>query len=138
MKTFKRASMFLEMVEEVCFLKSWTLTKTAISKWVFNPYRQDLGYWKSRLMKINCIYSPKWLSRCILMRQKKLWKINGLDSSSASCTRRTMFKVCGLVVFIAIQLIKKGHFLEYEKAIINFNPPLLYNTQYYVEKANEV
>ena len=30
------------MVEEVCFLKSWTLTKTAISKCVFNPYRQDL------------------------------------------------------------------------------------------------
>ena len=59
-KNPRRASMFIQMVEEVCFLKSWTLTKTAISKWVFNPYRQDLAYWKCRLMKINCIYSPKW------------------------------------------------------------------------------
>lgn len=56
------------------FSKSWTLTKTAISKWVFNPYRQGLGYWKSRLMKINCIYRPKWFESVYFDEAKQVLK----------------------------------------------------------------
>lgn len=71
------------------FLKSWTLTKTAISKWVFNPYRQELGFWKSRLMKINCICSRKWFESVYFDEAKQALNDNSLDSSNESCTRRT-------------------------------------------------
>lgn len=121
--------MFIQMAEVDCFLKIWTLTKTAISKWVFNPYRQDLDYWNSRLMKINCIYSRKWFESVYFDDAKQALNDKWSRLFNASCTRRTTKFPASYFSFL-FRSLRRDFFLTTRMEIINFNPPLLNNTKY--------